>query len=195
MNNKYYLYRHIRLDKNEPFYIGIGSKCDNYTQYSMEYRRAFCKKRNNLWSKIAKKTPYRVEILLESNDLVWLRLKEIEFIRLYGRKNLKTGSLANLTDGGEHNFGQIVSSETRVKMSLAKKGKDFMTQEWKDTRIKAVILALSKKIIQKTKDGIFVKEWNSITEAARYYNVTDATISGCCRKKQKTSCGYLWEFS
>lgn len=23
---KYYLYRHIRLDKNEPFYIGIGTK-------------------------------------------------------------------------------------------------------------------------------------------------------------------------
>lgn len=22
---KYYLYRHIRLDKNEPFYIGIGN--------------------------------------------------------------------------------------------------------------------------------------------------------------------------
>ena len=25
-NGKYYLYRHIRLDKNEPFYIGIGTK-------------------------------------------------------------------------------------------------------------------------------------------------------------------------
>lgn len=23
---KYYLYRHIRLDKNQPFYIGIGTK-------------------------------------------------------------------------------------------------------------------------------------------------------------------------
>lgn len=23
---KHYLYRHIRLDKNEPFYIGIGTK-------------------------------------------------------------------------------------------------------------------------------------------------------------------------
>lgn len=27
-NGKYYLYRHIRLDKNEPFYIGIGSRSE-----------------------------------------------------------------------------------------------------------------------------------------------------------------------
>lgn len=40
--NKYYLYRHIRLDKNEPFYIGIGTKRNRYhpNMYS-EYRRAY----------------------------------------------------------------------------------------------------------------------------------------------------------
>jgi len=26
MENKYYLYRHIRLDSNKPFYIGVGTK-------------------------------------------------------------------------------------------------------------------------------------------------------------------------
>lgn len=25
-DGKYYLYRHIRNDKNEPFYIGVGTK-------------------------------------------------------------------------------------------------------------------------------------------------------------------------
>lgn len=43
-----YVYRHIRLDKNEPFYIGIGS---NET-----YKRAnTIKDRNKIWYDIAAK--------------------------------------------------------------------------------------------------------------------------------------------
>ena len=33
-----YLYRHIRLDKNEPFYIGIGSnELNNYKRAYLTY--------------------------------------------------------------------------------------------------------------------------------------------------------------
>ena len=43
-----YLYRHIRLDKNEPFYIGIGS--------DEQYGRANSKhNRNKLWNGVIKK--------------------------------------------------------------------------------------------------------------------------------------------
>ena len=67
---KYYLYRHIRSDKNEPFYIGIGSKKDrNFLTLSNEYERAYVKKkRNSRWQRISEKTNYIVEILCESND-------------------------------------------------------------------------------------------------------------------------------
>lgn len=34
-----YLYRHIRLDKNEPFYIGIGGF--DKTEKEFSYRRAY----------------------------------------------------------------------------------------------------------------------------------------------------------
>ena len=46
--NKYYLYRHIRLDKNEPFYIGIGTKEERYKSFEMIYKRAFSKKKRNI---------------------------------------------------------------------------------------------------------------------------------------------------
>ena len=39
---KYYLYRHIREDKNEVFYIGIGTK-----NSKVEYKRAFAKDGTN----------------------------------------------------------------------------------------------------------------------------------------------------
>lgn len=41
---------------------------------------------------------------------------EITTIELYGRINLGTGCLANLTDGGEGGYGKIISEETREKL-------------------------------------------------------------------------------
>jgi hypothetical protein len=112
-----YVYRHIRLDKNEPFYIGIGSGIKGI------YKRAYNKNgRNIFWKRIKNKTDYRVEILFD--DLTWEEAceKEKEFIALYGRRNINTGILCNMTDGGEGSLGCIVSSETRKKLSYGKKG-------------------------------------------------------------------------
>jgi len=86
------VYRHIRLDINEVFYIGIGKS----------YKRAYStKNRNKYWKNITNAIDYRVDILFD--DLTWNEAceKEKEFISLYGRKDLKTGTLVNMTDGGE----------------------------------------------------------------------------------------------
>jgi hypothetical protein len=110
-----YVYRHIRLDKNEPFYIGIGS--------DYNYKRAnSTKDRNIFWKNIANKTNYEVEIILD--DLTWEDAcqKEIEFINLYGRKNIKKGCLCNLTDGGEGAKGVIYSDERKESISNRLKG-------------------------------------------------------------------------
>jgi hypothetical protein len=124
------LYRHIRLDKNEPFYIGIGT----------DVKRAYNKSlRNNWWKKIINKTNYEVQILFE--DLTWEEAceKEKEFIALYGRRDLGTGTLCNMTDGGEGTYGRIFthSDETKMKISKQKKGNNYWvgkkhSQESKD---------------------------------------------------------------
>ena len=87
---KYYLYRHIRLDKNEPFYIGVGTKVNkkSFLKVTSEYVRAYSKtRRNKIWIDIVSKTDYEVEILLESDNYEFIKQKEIEFIALYGRRN------------------------------------------------------------------------------------------------------------
>ena len=111
-----YLYRHIRLDKNISFYIGIGID-SNY------YRANSKKSRNDHWNKIANKTDYEVEILFEHDDYNFIKEKEIEFIKLYGRSDLKLGTLCNLTDGGEGCLGLVHSDESKLKMSIPNKGK------------------------------------------------------------------------
>jgi hypothetical protein len=98
------VYRHIRLDKNEPFYIGIGK----------DIKRAFRKdSRNDYWNNISK-NGYEVEILFE--NLTWEEAceKEKEFIKLYGRKDKGTGILCNMTDGGD---GVDFTPEVRNKIS------------------------------------------------------------------------------
>jgi len=111
-----YLYRHIRTDKNIPFYIGIGVD-NNY------YRSKSKKSRNDHWNKIVNKTSYEIEILFEHDDYSFIKEKEIEFIALHGRSDLGLGSLCNLTNGGDGCLGLIHSDEAKLKMSIPNKGK------------------------------------------------------------------------
>lgn len=114
--NKYYVYRHVRLDTNVPFYIGIGSKREKYNTFQSEYQRAFSKlNRNKYWKFIVNKHGYKVDILFESNDRFVIQEKEKEFILLYGRQDLKTGTLVNMTDGGDGMNG--ITDEVKSKMS------------------------------------------------------------------------------
>ena len=120
---KYYIYRHVRIDKNEPFYIGIGTKSEQDLKYGY-YGRASAKHiDNNIWLKIIAKTEWRWEILLESDDRKFISEKEKEFILLYGRKCDNSGTLANLTLGGEENHGYKHSDEAKRKISESQKGK------------------------------------------------------------------------
>lgn len=124
-----YLYRHIRLDKNEPFYIGVAT----------HLKRAYDKssRKNKIWKSIIAKTDYRVEILFDDLTREQALEKEIEFISFYGRIDLKTGSLANYTNGGEElnglwNKGRKASEETKAKLREAAKHKPPMSKETRE---------------------------------------------------------------
>lgn len=120
--NRFYVYRHIRLDKNEPFYVGIGTKPAKYKAYSNEYRRAFCTRdRSSYWKRIANKHGYKVEIIFESNNYDEIISKEIEFIALYGREDIGTGILVNHTDGGEGRKNQSEEARKEQGQKLRKK--------------------------------------------------------------------------
>jgi hypothetical protein len=150
-----YVYRHIRLDKNQPFYIGIGSD-ENY------WRATKKSQRNKYWKNIVNKTQYQVEIIFD--NLTWgeAQKKEIEFIKLYGRQDLGTGTLVNMTDGGEGNLGAIVSDEKRKKISLAVKG--FKHSE--ETKLKMSKSKKGKKHSEETKRKIALSKEN-ISEETR----------------------------
>lgn len=109
-----YVYRHIRLDKNEPFYIGIGS--------DKTYQRAYkTKGRSKYWENVSI-NGYEVEILIDNITWEDACKKESEFISMYGRKDLGQGTLVNLTNGGDGSPGVIISEKTRSYHKVNNKG-------------------------------------------------------------------------
>lgn len=174
------VYRHIRLDKNEPFYIGIATS---------KYRPVRDTGRNILWSRIVAKTDYEVEILFNDVSVDFAKQKEIEFIKLYGRIDKENGILANMTDGGDGVFGHIFTEETKQKMSKKALGKK-MSDKAKSKMSKNQKLA----ILQYDLDGNFIREWEGIIDAAKSLNTYSTNISRCCQGKFKQAKGFIWKY-
>jgi hypothetical protein len=122
MEGQYFVYRHIRLDTNVPFYIGIGKKPKEYATHTYEYYRAFVEQgRSKYWKAIVKKAGYKVEILWKSDSREEVKAKEIEFIALYGKKK-EGGTLCNFTSGGDglNGFNHTAESKRKIGLSNSK---------------------------------------------------------------------------
>ena len=207
-----YLYRHIRLDKNIPFYIGIGKS-------DLDYNRAYSKlSRNTYWKNIVNQTDYRVEILLDDLSWEYVCKKEKEFIELYG-KNTQEGILCNISDGGNGGYlseeinlkrkkslmGHFVSEETKEKIRLKSTGRKASIE----TKLKMSLTHKKNKtghwlestghkngrafnVYQYTKDGIFIKTWECAQYAINEYKLNRTAITDCIKGRQKTAGGYIW---
>lgn len=131
--NNYCIYRHIRLDTNEIFYIGIGNLKRPYS----------LKSRNKYWNNIANITNYEIQILTKNLSRCDACELEIILINYYGRKCNNTGKLCNVSKGGDTwdktnmsdiqkekisftHKNKIVTKESKLKMSKAKEGMYFL---------------------------------------------------------------------
>lgn len=79
---------------------------------------------------------------------------------------------------------------TKKAMSEAHKGVQLS-----EAHKKAIGEGHSKKILQFTKSGEFVREWPSAKEANRELGVSRCTICCCCSGKRKSAGGYVWEYA
>lgn len=59
----------------------------------------------------------------------------------------------------------------------------------------AVTTGLKKKVSVKQfdKNGVLIKEWASMLDAATYYNFNACLISNCISGRQKTARGFIWK--
>ncbi len=122
MENKFYIYHLINPMDNIVFYVGKGFG-NRMFQHEKDVKRGILPHKNSyLYHKIDKilKSGYSIiykkifENLNEDDAL----LKEMEEIKRIGRANRKTGTLCNLTDGGEGASGLIYTEEMRKYRSM-----------------------------------------------------------------------------
>jgi group I intron endonuclease len=214
-----YVYRHVRTDKNQPFYIGIGT--DN------SYRRSRSKcNRNRYWKNITNKYPnYIIEII---EECLVHQLHEREYYWKMHYKSVENGLNCDYFDnsGGprseetkrrisEGTKGKKRSEETKQKLKKPKteehkqnisKAKQNISEEtkrkisesklgkkWSEEHIKNIIKGKQKPVLQYDLEGNFIKEWEGVKVAAAYLGCDPTTITANLRGKTKKGFGYIWK--
>lgn len=172
------VYHHIRLDTNEIFYIGIGC-----------FKRAYSKHgRNNYWKNTVKKTKYFVRILTDNISWENAQEAEIKLIKLYGRKDLNTGCLVNMTDGGEGILNRICTLDTRKKISNINIGnKNSIKNHTEESKIK-MSKKRSRKIID-TKTNIIYENRRIVSET---FNINYNTLAGYLSGNLNNKTTFKW---
>ena len=49
-------------------------------------------------------------------------------------------------------------------------------------------------VLQFDLEGNLIKEWDTMTSASKFYNISHSCISACCSGRTETSCGYIWKY-
>ena len=107
----FYVYAYLRED-GTPYYIGKGEKV-----------RAWNPHRRRNGADLVPSNSNNIVILYHSLTELWSVLLERKLIRWYGRKDLGTGILVNMTDGGEGVSGRRSGDTQKKKMSDLMKGR------------------------------------------------------------------------
>lgn len=208
MSKSWCVYKH--QSPSGKVYIGITSqKAENRWGHGSNYRH-----NKYFYAAIQKYgwENFTHEVLFENLDKRTAELKEVELIALYKSSVQKYGY--NLTTGGES--GKQLSMETRQKLSEAHRGKKMgPCSEERKRRISQanmgkkkphigvprsaeciakIMAVVQKPVLQYTKSGKFVAEYESGAKASRETGISAAHISKVCKSIRKSAGGYVWKF-
>jgi hypothetical protein len=200
----FYVYQHLRLDNNIPFYIGKGCK-----------DRAFRTKRNNKgWNNIVNKVGFKADIIKYFEDENQAIEYEHKLIDDYKSQGIELVNQTLYSSGGtswsytdevkeKQRLGQIgtkrpKSKEWCDKVSEANKGRKILWANKIGDALRGVPKNYpnpnKKIIIQLDLEGNFIKEWPSATEAGKYLNKSGNSIADCASGRQKTAYGFKWKY-
>lgn len=210
----YYIYLHRRLDTDEVFYVGKGTRTPR-----KGYRRGFdAKWRSQAWLAVARTSGHGVDLVADFFDERDAFEYERHLIALYGRSDKGTGILVNMTNGGQGMSGsmqsqatiqkrsnklrgRLVSPETRERISRSLRGANNPRygQHWPaEIRLKQSIGNKGKKIGGKSTSAKAVLDTASSTvfpstrDAANHLGVPMSTLAHklCGQRRNDTSMRY-----
>lgn len=201
--SNYYVYRHtspsgkvyVGITKQKPKYRWNNGKGYTRADDQILFKRAIIKYGWNNFTHT---------IILDNVSEIEAKYTERYLIRWYKIHNLSY----NITDGGDGALGAGYthtgwhhSTESKRKMSESRKGilagmnnPMFGRHETNPAFGKlGKAHPASKEVRQYTKEGIFVRHWDCISDVERELNIKVTNITACCNGRAKTAGGYIWE--
>ena len=124
------VYNHIRKDNGQIFWVGICK------QSRIDTRPSATRGKNAVWKRIVKETDYEVVIKHSGISMKSAKRIEIKDIKKHGKILYGTGILANVMDGGDHEYNWRVVNEIKElydKLGYTrkkKKNKEYPNSVW-----------------------------------------------------------------
>ena len=111
--------------------------------------------------------------------------------KIEGEKGKKINMVIFNTDGS------IDKERTTIEWATYEENNNYATRN--ERIAKAISKAmtngkLSKRVLQFTLDGEFIREWPSTREIERQLGFDNSAVGRCCLGKQKTAYGFIWKY-
>jgi hypothetical protein len=101
--------------------------------------------------------------------------------KLVGDKN----PMYDMVGDKNPNYGNKWTDEQKITQSKKLKGK---------VRSAEVVQKMKKPILQYSLDNNFIKEWDSLSGAAKSLDIYVGCINNCLRGRTKSSYGFIWKY-
>ncbi len=175
---QFYTYKLIDSLTGLPFYVGkgTGDRMYNHEQYYTKIYKTATHNNTMLKNKIRKiiKNSGRVryqKFRCKTEEQAFLIEKAL--IHKYGRRDLGTGVLCNMTNGGEGGSGHI------------------HTEHHKDL-LRASARMRAMRIDQYSKSGEFIRTWDYYKDIINQLHIDGSGLSRCITNKIKSAGGFRW---
>ncbi|MCK9369704.1 hypothetical protein M0R04_07330 [Candidatus Dojkabacteria bacterium] len=175
---QFYAYKLIDSLTGLPFYIGkgTGDRMYNHEQYHTKVYKTATHNNTLLKNKIKKLlrnsgTVRYQKFNCKSEEQAFLIEKAL--IHKYGRRNIKTGILCNMTDGGEGVSGHVRTEQHKDLLRVAARRR-------------------AMKIDQYTMDGKFIRTWDYYKDIINQLHIDGGGLSMCITNKIKSTGGFRW---
>lgn len=231
MDNRFYNYAYLDSNKPgiykykletgdeiyfeyEPFYIGKGTGY-RYLKHKYKCSGRFMKSKLKSLENLKSK-PIIIKFKTDITNKEACNIEKL-CIKVIGRRDLNTGSLVNLTDGGEGVInlnddikrkmsllkigktsprkGCKLSDETKLKLSILNSGSNhpkFGLKHSNETKAKISATRNKIPILQYSMNNVLIEEYVSITHAAKQLEICDSNIVKCLKGKIKSYKGFKW---
>jgi len=204
MENIFYVYVYNHPITGFPMYIGKGKGGRYLTHLTFAKRKGRKSKwLNYLGSLLNQGLNPDIKIILDNLSEQKALDLEHELIVKYGRRDYdENGILFNKTLGYDGLSGFTHSSYTKEKISKTKLGRiasgEIIPHAASDKQKQKLIETNKKrarKIAQFSKEGEFLKEWESAAEIGRQFGCDRGGVLWAAKNKNRLFEGFFWRYS